>query len=375
MTDAEDSPTTTTDPAAPPTGGRPGRGRIVLALVFVGAIGLIGGWAVSRLASNAVSSGATGSCVATDVVRTALPSVVTVETSTPQGGGNGSGQLVRGDGYVLTNYHVISSAAAAGDAGKVVVRYSDGTSSPATIVGTDPTTDLAVVKAEDGAEGRPVIAIGSSGGLVVGQPVVALGAPMGLTSTVTAGIVSALDRYVPLPLGSGQTAHLIDAVQTDASINPGNSGGALVDCAGRLVGVNSAIITVPNAAGQSGGGSVGLGFAIPVDLADAVGEQLITTGNANHPTFGLQATPIVDANGRSTALFVSVVDPGGPADGAGIQVGDVLTRVDGQPATSISQLEKLALLRNAGDSVPVTVVRGGASRDAAIVLGDPLTLG
>jgi len=324
--------------------------------------------------SNAVSSGATGSCVATDVVRTALPSVVTVETATAQGGGNGSGQLVRSGGYVLTNYHVVSSAAVAGDAGEVAVRCSDGTRSPATIVGLDPTTDLAVVKAEDGADGRPLIAIGSSGTLAVGQPVIALGAPMGLTSTVTASIISALDRYVPLPVGAGQIAHLIDAVHTDASINPGNSGGALGDCAGRLIGVNSAIITVPNAAGEGGGGSVGLGFAIPVDLADAVGEQLITTGHANHPTFGLQATPIVGRDGRSTALFVSGVDPGGPAEQAGIRVGDVLTKVDGQPATSISQLEKLALIRQAGDSVPVTIVRNGASMDAAIVLGDPLKL-
>jgi putative serine protease PepD len=374
MTDAQAPPPTRSTPAAPSGDGRSGAWRPLLAIVIVAAVALLSGWVLSRVASDAVSSGATGSCVATDVVRTALPSVVTVETADGRGGGgNGSGQIVRGGGYVLTNYHVISTAA--GDAGQVAVRYSDGTRSPATIVGIDPTTDLAVVKAEDGAAGRPVIVIGSSGSLIVGQPVVALGAPMGLSSTVTAGIVSALDRYVPLPVGNGQVAHLIDAVQTDASINPGNSGGALVDCGGRLVGVNSAIITVPNAAGESGGGSVGLGFAIPVDLADAVGEQLITTGHANHPTFGLQATPIVGRDGRATALFISAVDPGGPAERAGIQVGDVLTTVDGRPATSISQLEKLALLRQAGDSVPVTIVRNGTSMDAAIVLGDPLKLG
>jgi putative serine protease PepD len=345
--------------------------RTLLGIAVVAGWALLLVWALGRAADSPGGS-ATGPCDAAAVARTVLPSVVTVETATGQGGsGNGSGQLIRDGGYVLTNYHVVSDAAAAGDAGRVTVLYSDGARSPATVVGLDPTTDLAAIRVEDHAAGRPVIAVGSSADLVVGQPVVALGAPLGLTSTVTAGIVSALDRYVPLPVGNGQTAHLIDAVQTDASINPGNSGGALVDCAGRLVGVNSAIITAPNSAGQTGGGSVGLGFAIPVDLAAAVGEQLVTTGRANHPTFGLQVTPIVGPSGRSTGLFVSVVDPGGPAEGAGIRVGDVLRTVDGQAATSVSQLEKLALVRKVGDSVPVTIVRDGSPIDTAIVLGDP----
>jgi putative serine protease PepD len=346
-----------------------GRALLVVALV-VGWTALLV-WALQRPGQPGPTS-ATGPCDAAQVARTVLPSVVTVQTSTAQGGGgNGSGQLVRSGGYVLTNYHVVGDAAAAGDAGSVAVRYSDGTRSPATIVGLDPTTDLAVIKADEGAAGRPVIAIGSSSDLVVGQAVVALGAPLGLTSTVTAGIVSALDRYLPLDVGNGQTAHLIDAIQTDAAINPGNSGGALVDCDGRLIGVPSAIITAPNSAGQTGGGSVGLGFAIPVDLANAVGDQLITTGRANHPTFGLLLAPIVGPSGTATALFVSAVTSGGPADQAGIRAGDVLTSIDGQPARSVAQLQKLALLRNAGDRVPVTIVRDGNEIDTAIVLGSP----
>jgi putative serine protease PepD len=335
-------------------------------------------WALSKAGESrrSVAEAAAEPCDTAGVARAVLPSVVTVQTSDGQGGGgNGSGQLVRSGGYVLTNYHVISGAASAGDAGSVAVLYSDGTRSPATIVGIDPTTDLAVVKAGDGGTGRPVIGIGSSTGLVVGQPVVALGAPLGLTSTVTAGIVSALDRYIPLSVGGGQTAHLIDAIQTDAAINPGNSGGALVDCTGNLVGVPSAIITAPNSAGQTGGGSIGLGFAIPVDLADAVGEQLITTGHANHPTFGLVLTPIIGPNGESTALFISGVSPGGPAEAAGIRAGDVLTKIEGGPARSVSQLQKLALLRNVGDRVGVTVVRDGRDIEASIVLGDPRAVG
>ena len=345
---------------------------VVLPAVIVGvAVALVAGWLLFRNDAGGAASSGTAACDAAEVARNVLPSIVTVQTATGEGGGNGSGQVVRPDGYVLTNYHVVSSAAAAGDSGQVAVRYTDGTRSPATIVGLDPTTDLAVIKADDKAAGRPVIQLGSSGDLVVGQPVVALGAPLGLTSTVTHGIVSALDRYLPLDVGGGQTAHLVDAVQTDASINPGNSGGALVDCAGRLVGVNSAIITAPNSAGQQGGGSIGLGFAIPADLADPIAEQLITTGQANHPTFGLQAIPLIGPTGGSTGLFVSVVDAGGPAEQAGLKVGDVITAVDGRPARNVSQLEKLALVHQVGDSIPVTFVRSGAPTDTAIVLGNP----
>ncbi len=199
---------------------------------------------------------------------------------------------------------------------------------------------------------------------------VALGAPLGLFSTVTTGVVSALDRYVPVPAGDGVTAHLLDAVQTDASINPGNSGGALVDCAGDLVGVNTAIATVPNAAGHSGGGSVGLGFAIPVDLAEPLAEQLISTGHVNHPTFGLQAQSIPQVEGAPAGLFVTVVDPGGPADSAGIQAGDVISEVEGQPAATVAVLEKAALTRQAGDTVEITYVRDGKTTTTNVALGD-----
>jgi len=360
-----------------PRSGSGGRRPGIVVIVVVALIAGVAGALVVRLLEGSSTTtrtvtvnGVEATCAAASVAQKVLPSVVTIFTRSSGGeGGNGSGEIIKTGGYILTNDHVISSAA---NGGEVSVLYSDGTNTPATIVGRDPATDLAVIKASDGADGRPLIATGTSSTLKVGQPVVALGAPIGLTSTVTAGIVSALDRYVPVPAGNGVTAHLIDAVQTDAAINPGNSGGALVNCAGHLVGVNSAIATVPNAAGHSGGGSVGLGFAIPVDLADPLAEQLIENGHVDHPTFGLQAQtiPQVGSEGGSPAgLYVTVVDPGGPAEQAGIRVGDVITEVDGQAAASVAVLEKAALTRQAGDTVKVTYTRDGQPTTTEVTLG------
>jgi putative serine protease PepD len=316
------------------------------------------------------SNGNEAACQATTVARDVLPSVVTVLTSSDLGSGNGSGQVIRSGGYILTNDHVIVSAATGG---RISVLYSDGRTSDATIVGRDPATDLAVIKAADQATGRPAIAIGTSSTLLVGQPVVALGAPLGLSSTVTVGVVSALDRYIPVPGAGGQTHHLLDAIQTDASINPGNSGGALVTCAGELVGINSAIVTVPNSAGQAGGGSVGLGFAIPVDLAIPLADRLIGVGHANHPTFGLQAETIPASAARQagvpSGLFVTEIDSSGPADQAGLRRADIITAIAGQPATSVALLEKTTLTRQAGDKVAITFWRDGASMTVDVTLG------
>jgi putative serine protease PepD len=349
-------------------GRQPGWALLSVLVVLAVLIGGLFGWLINSgsAAPAASSSGHGGVCDSVAVAQSTLPSVVTILTRTASGGsGNGSGEIVRSGGYILTNEHVIAPGSGGGT---VAVRYSDGKTSPATVVGEDALTDLAVLKAEDGAQGRPVIGIGSSASLKVGQPVVALGAPLGLSSTVTSGIVSALDRYVPVPAGNGQTAHLIDAVQTDAAINPGNSGGALVDCAGDLVGINTAISTVPNSAGHGGGGSVGIGFAIPVDLAIPLSDQLISTGSANHPTFGLLAQTIPQTAGAPMGLFVTSVVPGGPADQAGIQGGDVITEVDGNPARSVAVLEVATLRRSAGDTVSVTYERDGSPTTVDVTL-------
>ena len=198
---------------------------------------------------------------------------------------------------------------------------------------------------------------------------VALGAPLGLASTVTTGIVSALGRYVPVPASSGAVHHLLDAIQTDAAINPGNSGGPLVACDGAMVGVNSAIATVPNSEGVAGGGSVGLGFAIPVSVAVPIADQIITTGGANHPVIGLAAHPVEPSGSVPSGLLTTDVPAGGPADQAGIGVGDVITEIDGDPARSADQLVLATLTRSAGDALSVTVVREGATHDLEVILG------
>jgi putative serine protease PepD len=307
-------------------------------------------------------------CPAVAVASHVLPSVVTIAARNGSDAGTGSGQIIRDGGYILTNDHVIAVAA---NGGQVSVLYSSGRTSDASIVGRDPATDLAVLKAADGAKGYPLIEIGSSHDLKVGQPVVALGAPLGLDSTVTAGIVSALDRYVPVP-GAEGTHHLIGAIQTDAAINPGNSGGALVDCDGRLVGVNSAIATVPNAAGVPGGGSVGLGFAIPIDLANPLADQIIKTGQANHPSTGMQVREIppelANVADAVPGLFVSQIDEGGPADQAGLQTGDIITKIDGQPAVSGEQIVLATLTRNPGDTIDLTYSRAGQSATTTLTL-------
>ncbi|HEX5086900.1 MAG TPA: trypsin-like peptidase domain-containing protein [Nocardioides sp.] len=303
-------------------------------------------------------------CDSTRVARDVLPSVVTVVVSGSDGsGGNGTGEVIASGGYILTNEHVVRDAVDGGAA--VSVRYSNGHTSAAAIVGADFDTDLAVVRAEDGAEGRPLLDYGDSDDLRVGQPVVALGAPLGWSNTVTAGIVSALGRLVSLPAPSGDVAHLLDAIQTDAAINPGNSGGPLVNCSGDLVGVNSAISTVPNAEGVAGGGSVGLGFAIPVAVAAPIADQLMKTGSANHPVLGLEAQQVT---GEPAGLLVTGVQPGGPAESAGLAAGDVITEINGDAAQNAEQLV-LATLRGApGDTVTLTYLRNGTSHTADVIL-------
>ena len=282
--------------------------------------------------------------VANDV----LPSVVTINVTSPDGGGgNGSGEVIKSDGYILTNNHVISAAVGGGS---VSVVFSDGATVPATITGRDPQTDLAVLRVEPLHDLR-VIAIGSSDAVRVGQPVVSLGAPLGLSGTVTSGIVSALDRTIHVPGDNGGQALLVSAIQTDPAINPGNSGGALVNCEGQLVGVPTAGATVPGPSGQPGtsgstGGSIGLGFAIPVDFAMSIAQEIIETGTVTHANFGLQTVPIPPSAaaqaGTNGGLFVAGVQPGGPAAAAGLQVGDVITSVDGHPATSNRSSSKSA---------------------------------
>ncbi|MCO1658489.1 S1C family serine protease [Pseudonocardia humida] len=347
----------------------------VLVMGVVTVIALVVGVVVGMVVGPSIGVGATtdgppAACSATAVAATGLPSVVTVaaQTSTGATGGTGSGVIVRPGGVIVTNDHVISPAL---NGGSLVVRYSNGRSSPAAVVGRDVLTDLAVLKAADQASGLPVSALGSSQNLLVGEPVVALGAPLGLVDTVTAGIVSALDREVAVPAADGQTAHLVGAIQTDAAINPGNSGGALVNCRAELIGVNTAIATVPNDAGEGGGGSVGLGFAIPVDIAMPIAEELISTGTVTHYTVGLQvqAVPaaIAEQLGLPGRLLVGSVASGGPADLAGLRPNDVITQVNGQPAASVEQITVAELGARSGRPVEIAYLRGATPMTVTLV--------
>jgi putative serine protease PepD len=293
------------------------------------------------------------------IAATALPSVVTIKTSTAAGAGTGSGFVIDGAGHILTNNHVVSSAA---DGGKIAVELSDGSSVDATIVGRDASYDLAVLKVE--RTGLTPLAWGRSTEVVVGDGVIAVGAPLGLEATVTSGIISALDR--PVVAGDGNESSFINAIQTDAAINPGNSGGPLLDMNGRVIGVNSAIARDPGSVtGVSG--SIGVGFAIPSDQAARTAEQLISTGKAVHPVIGVRL------DGRFEGTGAKVLAPGGvtagsAAESAGLQDGDVIVAFDGKRVTDRNQLVVAIRARTVGETVKLTIERNGQRMDLSLTL-------
>jgi putative serine protease PepD len=331
--------------------------------------GLIGGLIVSATDSSSTNLNSVA-CNATSVANKTLPTIVTISARNGTSGGTGSGEVIRSEGYILTNNHVISVAATSGT---IEVLFNDGKTVPATLTGRDPQADLAVLKVND-QPSLPVIPFGSSSDLVVGQPVVALGAPLGLSDTVTTGVVSALDRTVEVPSDNGTTALLASAIQTDAAINPGNSGGALVNCSGDLIGVPSAGAVAPSS-GPGGGstGSIGIGFAIPADVAQSIANEIIATGSVSHGYFGLAVVTMPPAAakqaGLSGGLYVEAVVPGGPAAAAGLQMGDIITELNGQPATNSDQLAALTITQRPGDVVTVGYQRNGQSATTKITLG------
>jgi putative serine protease PepD len=341
--------------------------------------GVIGGVIVSATQSSgstttpsapASASASTESvCAVTSVADDVIPSVVTISTKGSAGAGSGSGEVINTDGDILTNNHVIAVAA---NGGSVQVQFSDGTTDPATIVGRDPQTDLAVLKVAT-SQKLKAIALGSSETVKVGQPVVVIGAPLGLSGTVTSGIVSALDRTIQVPAENDTSALLVSAVQTDAAINPGNSGGAMVNCAGQLIGVPTAGATVPSSSGESSGGSIGLGFAIPVDVAKSIADEIIATGRVTHAFFGVQTVPIppeaAAQAGVPQGLFVTGVVSGGPAATAGIRADDVIVSLNGKPATSNVQVQELTLTKKPGDTVDVEYSRAGKTTKTTVTLG------
>jgi putative serine protease PepD len=298
------------------------------------------------------------------VAAAVLPSVVQIEITAAEGQGSGSGFLIDDQGHVLTNNHVVSAA----DNPALTVVFDDGSQQKATVVGKDASYDLAVLKVDAG--GRKPLPFGDSDAAVVGDPVIAIGAPLGLQSTVTTGIVSAKNR--PVSAGESQAeASYMNAIQTDAAINPGNSGGPLVDLTGAVIGVNSAIARAPGSSGN-GAGNIGLGFAIPSNQAERIAEMLITKGVAEHPIIG------VGLDGRYTGEGVKVLEratgdqvpvvPGGPADKAGIQAGDIIVAIDGRPVTSSVELIVAIRAKAVGETAQLTVRRGSRELNVTVTL-------
>ena len=298
-----------------------------------------------------------------------LRSTVSIGVETPSGSGSGSGVVLREDGYVLTNNHVVEAGA---DGGRITVTVNggEGRELPATIVGLDPETDLAVLKVDGGGPFVPAT-LGRSSDLVVGDPVIAIGSPLGLNGTVTTGIISALNRTVQVPSDDGtRGTPLLNAIQTDAAINPGNSGGALVNASGAVIGINSAIATLGASSPGDTGGSIGVGFAIPVDEARSVAEEIIRTGRATHPAIGVEAGNEVADDGRKAGARLTRILAGGPASAGGLQVGDVVDRVQGVPVGSVDELILALRQSKVGDRVTVEYVRDGQRQTTELVLAD-----
>ena len=278
-----------------------GAGAVLAISLITGLIGGVGGGAAaSMLTGSETSIGASNNQNSLEapvkkertpapdgsvekVAESVLPAVVSIEVATRKGGAEGSGSIISADGMVLTNHHVVAEAG--GEGAEMRVTLNDGTKHPAKFIASDVNTDVAVIQIE-GVKDLPTIQFGDSSDLAVGQSVVAIGSPLGLSATVTTGIVSALNRPVRAAQGGGQSS-LMDGIQTDAAINPGNSGGPLVDMNGHLIGMNSVIASLSQ--GESGeAGSIGLGFAIPSNFARRVAEQLINEGKARQPMLGVE---------------------------------------------------------------------------------------
>ncbi|WP_442943016.1 S1C family serine protease [Nocardia sp. NBC_01503] len=368
------------EPGAPKRSGKTGlvAGAVVLALLsggIGGAVGALatrdgnGGTSITNALDapkpnvNTVANAPAGSVQA--VAQKVLPSVVMIRVAGQKAEGEGSGVVLSTDGLILTNNHVVSGA---GPNATMEVAFSDGTTAAAQLVGADPVSDLAVVKVPN-KQGLKPIELGSSSGLQVGESVVAVGSPLGLAGTVTTGIVSSLNRPVSTSGEPGSQGTVIDAIQTDAAINPGNSGGALVDMNGKLIGINTAIATLgvsETAGGQSG--SIGLGFAIPVDQARRVADELIKNGKATYAQIGVKVRAQDDVNGAR----VLEVTADGPAAKAGIPNNVIVTKLDDQVIDSGNALIAAVRSHRPGDKVKVTYTddQGKNAKTVEVTLGE-----
>ncbi|WP_411576166.1 S1C family serine protease [Streptomyces mutabilis] len=304
----------------------------------------------------------------------ALPSVVTLHVSGGDAAGTGTGFVLDDRGHILTNNHVVEPA---GSGGEITVTFNSGDTAEATVVGRDGGYDLAVVKVK-GVSGLTPMPLGNSDNVRVGDPVVAIGAPFDLAGTVTSGIISARERPITAggEEGDGSDVSYVDALQTDAPINPGNSGGPLLDAQGRAIGINSAIRSADGGGTESDGGqsgSIGLGFAIPINQGKRVAEELINTGKATHPVIGITLDMAYAGDGARVAAKGSDGGPpvttGGPGAEAGIKAGDVITAVDGKRVHSGEELIVKTRAHRPGDRLDLTLERDGEETHVSLVLG------
>ncbi|QLJ05086.1 trypsin-like peptidase domain-containing protein [Streptomyces sp. NEAU-sy36] len=366
-------------------GGRRGARFLVVwtlavALLASGIGGVVGayvergglGGEVTLPQAGSVPAGRAPDSVAGIAAR-ALPSVVTLHVSGSGEEGTGTGFVLDDRGHILTNNHVVAPAASGG---KISATFSGGDSVRATVVGRDSGYDLAVVQVH-GVRGLTPLTLGDSDGVRVGDPVVAIGAPFDLADTVTAGIISAKERPITAggEEGDGSDVSYVDALQTDAPINPGNSGGPLLDSRGHVIGINSAIRSADSGSDTEGGqaGSIGLGFAIPVNQARRVAEELINDGHATHPVIGVTLDTGYTGDGARIddhgANGGPAVLKGGPGERAGLAPGDLITRVDGERVHTGEELIVRIRAHRPGDRLRLTVEHGGAEREVSLVLG------
>ncbi|MGW3942172.1 trypsin-like peptidase domain-containing protein [Streptomyces phaeochromogenes] len=355
-------------------------GAALLALVSGGVGGAVGAYLernggiddVELPQAGTEAKGRAADSVA-GIAASALPSVVTLHVSGSESQGTGTGFVLDQRGHILTNNHVVDPADGSGE---ITVTFSGGQTAKAKVVGHDSGYDLAVVKVS-GVSGLKPLALGNSDNVQVGDPVVAIGAPFDLENTVTAGIISAKERPITAggEEGDGSDISYVDALQTDAPINPGNSGGPLVDSKARVIGINSAIRSADSGSDLEGGqsGSIGLGFAIPINQGKRVAEELINTGKATHPVIGV--TLDMDYSGDGARVGTKgndgspPVNQDGPGDRAGIKPGDVITEVDGQRVHSGEELIVKTRAHRPGDRLELTLERDGKERKVTLVLG------
>jgi putative serine protease PepD len=297
-----------------------------------------------------------------DIAKRVIPSVVSIEASSKDGGATGTGFVIESNGYILTNNHVIAEAVK--DKGSIDVTLNGGQKYSAKVIGRDSSYDLAVLKIA--VTGLTALQFGDSDKVAVGDSVIAIGSPLGLSGTVTLGIISAKNRAVTAG-ETGSENSFINALQTDAAINPGNSGGPLVDSTGSVIGVNSAIATLGTSIGSQSG-SIGLGFAIPINQARKTADQLIKNGKATYPVLGVSIDMKFDGDGALISKNAKAILPGGPAAKAGLKPGDIITKFDGRTITSAEELIVAIRAKNVGDKVELTYTRNGVSATAIVVL-------